>query len=93
MSCRVIGRTVEQTLLQELCRVAAVRKLTELRGTYVPSAKNALVDDLFSQLGFEQTGEDPDGTSHWRYDLRRHGPVVNDLIDVVRSEERTHAAA
>ena len=43
--------------MQELCRAAAERGCTEIRGTYIPTAKNGLVRDLFARLGFEQVAE------------------------------------
>ena len=52
MSCRVIGRTLEHEILTELARRAVDRGCTELRGTYVRTAKNALVADLYPRLGF-----------------------------------------
>ena len=57
MSCRVIGRSLEATVLQELCRAAAERGCSELRGSYVPTAKNELVRELFPRLGFELVAE------------------------------------
>ena len=41
MSCRVIGRTVEHAMVGSLCRRARELGCSPLRGTYVPSAKNA----------------------------------------------------
>jgi FkbH-like protein len=86
MSCRVIGRSLEATVLQELCRAAGERGCTELRASYVPSAKNELVRDLFPKLGFEPVDEH-DGTTHWIYDLTRKPRVVNEFIDVAREEK------
>jgi FkbH-like protein len=64
MSCRVIGRTIERTVLQHLVAEARRRGLTALRGRYVPTPKNALVSDLYLRLGFVQAGGD-DHESHW----------------------------
>ena len=61
MSCRVIGRSLEETALQELCAAAAARGCAEIRGWYVPTAKNGLVRDLFRRLGFEQVGRERGG--------------------------------
>jgi FkbH-like protein len=92
MSCRVIGRSLEATVLQELCRAAAERGSSELRGSYVPSPKNELVRDLFPRLGFELADES-DGVTHWAYDLTSKPAVVNDFIEVVREQETVHAGA
>ncbi|HEX2188973.1 MAG TPA: HAD-IIIC family phosphatase, partial [Longimicrobiaceae bacterium] len=82
MSCRVIGRTVEAEMLGHLCRRAAELGCTSLRGTYVPTAKNGMVRDVFARFGFELL-EDEGGTTTWRYDLRARGPVRNGFIAVV----------
>lgn len=54
LSCRVIGRTLEHEMLIAFARQAAARGCTVVRGIYLPSAKNALVADLFSTLGFHR---------------------------------------
>lgn len=66
MSCRVIGRSLEQAVMLELAEQARARGCEKIRGTFVPTAKNSLVADLFPRLGFDPAGEpDPDGTTHW----------------------------
>jgi FkbH-like protein len=92
MSCRVIGRSLEATILQELCRAAAERGCSELRGSYVPSPKNELVRDLFPRHGFDLVAESGEVT-HWLYDLTCKPAVVNDFIEVVREQEAAHAGA
>jgi predicted enzyme involved in methoxymalonyl-ACP biosynthesis len=79
MSCRVIGRTVEEALLGRLCREAAARGCTRLRGRYVPTAKNGLVEDLYERLGFEAAGTDGPATI-WTYDIEQHGAIATDCV-------------
>jgi FkbH-like protein len=55
MSCRVLGRRVEEAILQYLVEHARLRGITEIIGRYIPTAKNGLVRDHFSRLGFRQT--------------------------------------
>ena len=85
MSCRVIGRTLEESVLQELCRAAVDQGCATLEGTYVPSPKNELVRDLYRRLGFDQLDEN-EGTTRWRYDLAVSGAVVNDFIQITRGQ-------
>ena len=56
MSCRVIGRTLEQRVLHELVRRAEQLGHRRLVGEYVPTAKNALVAGLYTELGFVALG-------------------------------------
>jgi FkbH-like protein len=92
MSCRVIGRTVEATMLQELCRRAVDLGCRRLRGVYIATAKNSLVADLFSRFEFELENERP-GTSAWIYDLQFKPPISNEFVEVSQREEAINAAA
>ena len=65
MSCRVLGRGVEDMVLRELLLHARARGLRRLVGVYRPTERNAMVRDHYARLGFEQTGADPDGTTIW----------------------------
>ncbi|SHH71961.1 HAD-superfamily phosphatase, subfamily IIIC/FkbH-like domain-containing protein [Bradyrhizobium erythrophlei] len=65
MSCRVLGRRVEEAILQHLVEQARSRGITEIVGRYIPTAKNGLVRDHFSRLGFVQT-DSQDGETTWQ---------------------------
>ena len=65
MSCRVLGRRVEEALLQYLVEQARLRGITEIIGRYIPTARNGLVRDHFSKLGFVQTGSQ-NGETNWQ---------------------------
>ncbi len=72
MSCRVLGRRVEETILQYLVEEARSRGITEITGRYIPTAKNGLVRDHFSRLGFVQTGSQ-DGETTWQLAISSYG--------------------
>jgi predicted enzyme involved in methoxymalonyl-ACP biosynthesis len=65
MSCRVLGRKVEQMVLRELVMHARAAGIRALRGTYRPTAKNSMVSEHFSKLGFVKVDEAADGTTVW----------------------------
>ena len=65
MSCRVLGRHVEQAVLQELAAQARLRGIRNLRGTYLPTEKNKLVEDHYAKLGFTLVQRSPDGRTDW----------------------------
>ena len=54
MSCRVLERGVEATIVSELARLAAAEGIRELVGTYRSTARNALVKELYPRLGFTE---------------------------------------
>ena len=62
MSCRAIGRTVEHALVASLLQAARAQGAALVRARYAPTAKNALVADLWPAMGVPATGEaDADG--------------------------------
>jgi predicted enzyme involved in methoxymalonyl-ACP biosynthesis len=62
----VLGRRVEETILQYLVQQARAAGITELVGRYIPTARNGLVKDHFSKLGFVRIAEQPDGETTWQ---------------------------
>jgi FkbH-like protein len=56
LSCRVIGRTLEQLVLRELVRRGEHMGYRRIVGEYIPTAKNALVAGLYGELGFASLG-------------------------------------
>jgi len=70
MSCRVLKRTVEALLMNELVGRLRVAGIRELQGQYLPTAKNMLVERLLPSLGME-----PDGENRYRLDLSRYNTL------------------
>jgi FkbH-like protein len=66
MSCRVLGRRVEEAILQHLVHEAKSRAAIDLIGRYIPTARNGLVKDHFEKLGFSKVNTDGDGATTWR---------------------------
>ncbi|ADV84270.1 HAD-IIIC family phosphatase [Terriglobus saanensis] len=52
MSCRVLGRRVEDAVLRLLVEEAKQRQLDLIEGEFRPTAKNTPVENLFPRLGF-----------------------------------------
>jgi predicted enzyme involved in methoxymalonyl-ACP biosynthesis len=69
MSCRVLGRKVEQAMLAELVAAARCRGITRIVGTYRPTPRNELVKDHYEKLGFARQSEAADGTTVWTLDV------------------------
>jgi FkbH-like protein len=70
MSCRVLGRQVEAAMLNVVANRARQLGAVALIGVYRPTAKNSMVKDHYSKLGFEQTG-DIGGQTTWRMPLEK----------------------
>lgn len=52
MSCRVLSRTMEEFICNDIINLGIELNKTILKGCYVPSNKNKLVSNLFEKLGF-----------------------------------------
>jgi len=52
MSCRVIGRQLENFMFNALMGAARERGITRVDGLYLPTTKNAMVANLFTDMGF-----------------------------------------
>ena len=60
MSCRVLKRQVEEEVFNELLRLARTHGLTQIRGVFQPTAKNGIVRDLYTTLGFRCVQDGPE---------------------------------
>jgi FkbH-like protein len=69
MSCRVLGRRVEEAVLAHVAKAAIAAGAKRLTGVYLPTKKNSLVKDHFGKLGFTRLSEDDDGRSEWTLEL------------------------
>jgi FkbH-like protein len=74
MSCRVLGRRVEEAVLQEVVSMAAREGATRLIGRFIPSGRNRLVEDHYRRLGFELVTTDETGST-WLLALDRYTAV------------------
>jgi FkbH-like protein len=66
MSCRVLGRRIEDAILQELLLQARQRGVDRIIGAYHPTQRNQLVEDHYAKLGFAFVERREDGTTVWQ---------------------------
>ena len=57
MSCRVLKRGMEEFIVNKMIRTAAELGYGKVIGEYIPTAKNAMVQDLYEKLGFVRVDE------------------------------------
>ena len=85
LSCRVIGRKVEQAFLVaclEDLRAAGVRRV---QACYRPTARNALCENFLPGTGFTRTGETEEEVSY-ALDLSAGAPPIPAHITLVRDD-------
>ncbi|MDO8607478.1 MAG: HAD-IIIC family phosphatase [Phaeospirillum sp.] len=78
MSCRVLGRGMEEFIVNDMMAMARTWGCTALEGRYVPSKKNALVARLYPRLGFAEAAG-PTGETRWRLNLGTAAPLVTQI--------------
>ncbi len=69
MSCRVLGRKVEWSMLNALVGAATSRNVSYITAIYVPTAKNSMVAGHYDSLGFSRTSVGEEGTVRYRLSL------------------------
>jgi FkbH-like protein len=74
MSCRVLGRQVEEGTLNVLAAEAARLGAKRMIGEYVPTKKNGMVRKHYKKLGFATVAEGEDGSSRAMIDLSGFSP-------------------
>lgn len=65
MSCRVLGRKVEDAALQHMVATARARGIARIIGIYVPTERNGLVIEHYDKLGFTLVEQEPNGIKRY----------------------------
>jgi FkbH-like protein len=93
MSCRVLGRTMEAFIRNNIVNAARGANCRAVIGRYLPTAKNKLVAGLYQRLGFEKIA-DCDGETTWRLAVGADTPDLASQISgaVARSTEALDVA-
>src|SRR3989304_8255297 len=75
MSCRILGRRVEELMLDAVMQFAKREGLKGVIGEYIPTPKNGQVRELSERLGFELIAKKED-CLRYRWNLARdYGPA------------------
>jgi FkbH-like protein len=69
MSCRVMNRKVEHTLMAYIANWAKGKGCTRLVGEYFPTPKNGMVSEFYPCLGFAPAGTVDGGGQRYTFDL------------------------
>jgi FkbH-like protein len=87
MSCRIIGRGVEQAFLKAC--LDYVRRIAQLpvRASFVPGPRNSLVSEFLPEAGFTETAKTPDGRREFEWSGGELRVPQAAHIDVIWKEE------
>ena len=82
MSCRVLKRGMEAAMFGQLVAEAKARKVKKIIGYYYPTAKNGMVSQLFSEMGFVNVQTNDNGNKVWYFDISEKYINKNIFIEV-----------
>ena len=58
MSCRVFGKTIEIAILLEILKWLHEKKIDKIKGIYIPTTKNTVIQNLYKSLYFKKEKTD-----------------------------------
>ena len=73
LSCRIIGRGIENAILTEIIKKAKQKGIAELRANFIPTTKNKPSENFLSDFGFKKNND------YWIYDLNNEIKTSNHL--------------
>jgi FkbH-like protein len=79
MSCRVLGRQVEQATLNILVERTRAMGCSHIVGTYRPTASNGMVRNHYEDLGFSLYETAEDGSTRWVCPADKMVPLETEL--------------
>ena len=79
MSCRVLKRDMEFAMFNKFVEKCLSKNLNKIIGIYKRTAKNNMVSNLFSDLGFEYVKEKSDGSIIWELKIKNYNSIVNKI--------------
>jgi FkbH-like protein len=80
LSCRILGRTVEQTFIHWIGRRARDLGALKLTAAYVPTGKNKPFAGFYQSCGFHQNGPDK---QFWCLELERADTSIPDYMTII----------
>jgi FkbH-like protein len=70
LSCRIIGRNIEQILLKQIIELAVESAIEKVRGEFILTSKNAPARSFYEQNGFAKVSANGAEES-WEFDTRK----------------------
>jgi FkbH-like protein len=71
MSCRVLKREMELAMFDTLVEQCQARGIRKIIGVYIPTKKNKMVAELYSELGFTNVEQGDGGRTVWQYEIQQ----------------------
>ncbi|NBH84657.1 HAD-IIIC family phosphatase [bacterium C-53] len=72
MSCRVLKREVEDTIMNAVVEEAKRRGISKIIGYYYPTSKNIMVEEFYGIMGYTKVAEDKNGNVEWELNVDQY---------------------
>jgi FkbH-like protein len=87
MSCRVIGRDIENAMLSLVMDAARAHGCKRLTGGFLPTAKNAMAADFYQDHGFTSDGRvEKDGVTWWTHETALGAAPLPAAVRIKKAE-------
>ncbi|MBT7558736.1 HAD-IIIC family phosphatase [Candidatus Woesearchaeota archaeon] len=82
MSCRVLGRRLENSIFSVLVSKAKSENISRIIGDYIPTDRNKIVKYLYRDLGFKKEKQCDSYSSRWFFDVNSMKGMTKHQIEV-----------
>lgn len=82
MSCRVLQRGLEYAMMDKLVENCKQRRIEQIYGKYLKTAKNSMVAKFYEKMGFDNVCTMENGDSEWLYNIPENYVCKNNIIEV-----------
>jgi predicted enzyme involved in methoxymalonyl-ACP biosynthesis len=80
LSCRIIGRGVEETMLSQIIEKAKSLGVKRIKGEFISTSKNKPAENFYNNYGFKKIGD------YWIFDTNQK-IETSDHIKLRRNDE------
>lgn len=82
LSCRILGKGIEEVFVKKILSILADEDVSNMKATYIPTAKNAQVKDFYERCGFTLVVENNNGIKDYEINLADADLSTKELYNV-----------
>lgn len=87
LSCRILGKGIENEFLKQIITILKKNGYTQLRAFYIPTLRNIQVKNFYENNGFTLVAESDTGEKKYSMNMSSFNYVANDIYTVSITEE------
>jgi predicted enzyme involved in methoxymalonyl-ACP biosynthesis len=82
VSCRAMNRTVEHFMFNNFINVVREKGYERVVGSYIPTAKNQPVAELYPSIGFSMINDSDGASERYSLDIAAYAPLTTRVAPV-----------